>query len=224
MPARTAESRRGGAPAPAAGAPRESRSTRRRRETRGRLLAAGARLLRARGVEGVTVQDVTEAADVGLGTFYLHFGGKSELVAAVIAGLVEAHDAEVRARVSHLGDPAAELAGALRLTIPRIARDPLWTWYVLRSGVPMQRLREAFGADATRDVLRGVEAGRFRVSDLATFAGFLAGAVVGVVADLEAGLVGPGAEEAAAELVLRTLGVEPEEAARLARLPLGPGD
>lgn len=47
------------------------------------LLAAGEQVLAARGADGVTVEEVTAAAGVAKGTFYLYFRSKSELVGAL---------------------------------------------------------------------------------------------------------------------------------------------
>ena len=67
---------RAGAAVPAAGAGevvREARGARRRRETRARLLDAALKLMADRGMDGVAINEITEAADVGFGSFYNHF-------------------------------------------------------------------------------------------------------------------------------------------------------
>ena len=51
----------------------ESRQARRKRETRERLLDAAFRLMAERGVDAVAINEITEAADVGFGSFYNHF-------------------------------------------------------------------------------------------------------------------------------------------------------
>ena len=54
-------------------AQREPRGERRKRETRSRLLEAALRLMAEKGMEGVAINEITEAADVGFGSFYNHF-------------------------------------------------------------------------------------------------------------------------------------------------------
>src|SRR5215475_15897453 len=62
----------------------KSRSDRRREDTRRRLMKATYEIIARRGLEGLVIQDITEAADVGYGTFYNHFTTKDAIVAAVI--------------------------------------------------------------------------------------------------------------------------------------------
>ena len=70
-PARTTSSRK-----PARAAPEaekragEPRGVRRKRETRSRLMRAAMQLMAERGVDGVAINEITEAADVGFGSFY----------------------------------------------------------------------------------------------------------------------------------------------------------
>ncbi|EUC21006.1 regulatory protein TetR, partial [Burkholderia sp. BT03] len=58
---------------------REPRGARRKRETRGRLLDAALRLMAEKGMEGVAINEITEAADVGFGSFYNHFESKEAI-------------------------------------------------------------------------------------------------------------------------------------------------
>jgi Transcriptional regulator len=58
------------------------RRERRRAETRERIFRAGLRLFAERGFSATTVEDITEAADVGKGTFFNYFPSKDHLLAA----------------------------------------------------------------------------------------------------------------------------------------------
>jgi AcrR family transcriptional regulator len=198
----------------------ETRTERRRARTRRQLVEAAQRLLREQGVEATSVQQITEAADVGLGTFYLHFASKVEVIAAVIESLMQAQRAAVERRTSSLEDPAEIAAAALRITLREVVRDPLWSWFLLRSGLPAQRLREAFGEHAASHVVAGIASGRFVVADLDVAAAFLTGAIAGIVSERVAGALGEDAESDATELFLVTLGVPREEAAAIAHAPL----
>jgi AcrR family transcriptional regulator len=59
------------------------RGERRKQHTKRRLLDAAAETYAELGVEGATISAITERADVGLGTFYLHFEDKDTIAAAV---------------------------------------------------------------------------------------------------------------------------------------------
>src|ERR1035441_4167474 len=56
----------------------------RKAETRARLLAAGADLFADRGIDGVSVDAVAEAAGRTSGAVYAHFGSKQGLLLAVL--------------------------------------------------------------------------------------------------------------------------------------------
>ena len=99
-------------------APRAGRRERRRTETRERLYRAALALFAERGYLATTVEDITEAADVGKGTFFNYFPTKehvlatygAERIAAVERSLEEAR-AGKRPVLEVLGDLAADLAG-----------------------------------------------------------------------------------------------------------------
>jgi AcrR family transcriptional regulator len=62
-------------------APRVSRRERHRTETRERLFRAALRLFAERGYLETTVEDITDAADVGKGTFFNYFPTKEHVLA-----------------------------------------------------------------------------------------------------------------------------------------------
>ncbi len=62
-----------------------TRGARRKSETRRRLLRAARSVFAREGLESATIAQITGAADVGFGTFYLHFATKEEAYRAVVA-------------------------------------------------------------------------------------------------------------------------------------------
>ena len=73
---------------------RAPRQKRRSGETRAKLLGAARSVFSERGLEAPSIDDITERADTGKGTFYYHFDSKDELIHSVmedvIGGLVAA--------------------------------------------------------------------------------------------------------------------------------------
>src|SRR5690242_20988028 len=61
-----------------------NRFERRRARTRRDLLAAATRVLAEKGLHATKVTDIAAAADIGVGTFYLHFPDKESLFDAVV--------------------------------------------------------------------------------------------------------------------------------------------
>lgn len=64
-----------------------TRHQRHRLQTRKALIQAAVELVLEKGYEAVTVQDITDRADFGRGTFYVHFKDKEEVVWTAIEGL-----------------------------------------------------------------------------------------------------------------------------------------
>jgi AcrR family transcriptional regulator len=72
------------------------------------LRAAAHRLVLEQG-ENFTTQELIKEADVALQTFYRHFGGKDQILIAVIGDLVEAHCEALAARASAEDGPVERL-------------------------------------------------------------------------------------------------------------------
>ncbi len=57
-----------------------TRHARRRMQTRQRLIQATLQLVLDKGFDAISIQDITDKADLGRGTFYIHFKDKEEVV------------------------------------------------------------------------------------------------------------------------------------------------
>jgi len=89
-----------------------SRSERRRSRRRQRLIDAAREIIARKGLAGLTVQDVTEEADMAVGSFYTYFPNKDALIEAAVWEDLE----ELRSLEGVLAEGyALETAPALRL-------------------------------------------------------------------------------------------------------------
>jgi AcrR family transcriptional regulator len=61
-------------------APPLSRHARRRLQTRNLLIQSTLQLVLEKGYDAISIQDITDRADLGRGTFYIHFKDKEEVV------------------------------------------------------------------------------------------------------------------------------------------------
>lgn len=66
-----------------------NRMGRQRRKTHDRLINAALSVMARKGAEAATINDITETADVGFGSFYNHFSSKEEIFAAATAALFD---------------------------------------------------------------------------------------------------------------------------------------
>jgi len=64
--------------------PDQSRASRKRERTRRAILAAARHLAAEHGPDRLTVAEIAEAADIGVGTFYYHFQTRDDVLAALM--------------------------------------------------------------------------------------------------------------------------------------------
>lgn len=89
------------------------RGAKRRLESRKRLLMAARKLFVERGYHATRPQDITKAAGLGHGTFYLHFADKRECFLAFVDELREEVDAAIMKRASSAKDLASFIEAIL---------------------------------------------------------------------------------------------------------------
>jgi len=197
-----------------------SRVERKRMEARARIRAAAETLMRANGFEAVKIQEITDTADVGHGTFYTHFKTKMDVLVPILRTKAHRLTEQLDDLTADMKDPADVVSVSVRHLLTAIANDPLWSWFLFKSDLPMEQIREATGESAKRDMQLGVETGRFIDHEGATLEPFLLGALAGVIRDrFEAGLDQQTIEHCA-HLLLLILGIQNEEALTLSRTPL----
>lgn len=91
-----------------------NRAERRKLETRQRLLTSAAKLLMQVNYDDLTVRAITDDADVGYGTFYLHFRDKDEIVWEIIAAIIKQTDEIFKSHTESLDSPVREFV-AMRM-------------------------------------------------------------------------------------------------------------
>jgi AcrR family transcriptional regulator len=135
------------------------RQARRRTRTRASLLEAAQEVLARLGYQGTTVADITRAADVGVGTFYLYFRDKDAIVRAVLEEGLE----ELRATVGAMIAPMP-LAHSLPTAIRAICcalhahRDVVRIAYTAGSFVDLTQRGQVLLADYLRHAIEAAQA------------------------------------------------------------------
>ncbi len=201
---------------------RPGRVERRRARVRQRILEVAEELTQSRGVDVVTIEDITEAADVARRTFYHYFDSKHDVVVPIARARTRELNRRIDRVVEGVEDPAEVISIALRHTLRIMPEDPLCAWFLFRSGLPQQRLLEVIGASGDRDVRRGIETGRFALGNEAAASSLLSGAVIGALSGRLEGTLDDADLDDVVEYLLRLLGVPDEEARDIAHRPLPP--
>ena len=199
---------------------RGGRVERRKQRTRAKLLAAARHLFAGRGVERTTIAEIAEHTDIAIGSFYNYFSTKEELLDALLEEALSEQLRLLRLRQAQVSDPAEKISIAHRHLVRVMRTDSDWAWLLVRLEFPRRVALSALGDAARIDLRAGIRAGRFRVTNPTLALNASGGALCAVI---HAQLVGEGSSNADsehAEGVLRSFGLDPVEAAVIARRPL----
>ena len=206
------------------GAPRASRLDRRKARTRQALIDAAVRLIAEGPGDGASIQEITDKADIGFGSFYNHFTSKEQLFQVASAEVLERWGQMIDQACAGITDPAEvfavsfRISGRLGWTHPDVAR------FLTGSGLDLLDAPYGLAPRALRDITAGQAAGCFTIPDPEVGLSAVAGALLGLLRQHQQhpDRFDEGAADQFAEAVLRLLGVPAPEAARLAALPLPP--
>lgn len=154
--------------APAESSPdaKTPRGAKRKRDTRARLLGAALDLMAHRGVAGVAINEITEKADVGFGSFYNHFESKDAIHAALVEEVIGHFAVALDKLGDQLNDPAEKISASARYTMLRGHADPTWGRFVFQTSFSRDSMSEGLGKYLLQDIGHGVSAGRFTIDDL----------------------------------------------------------
>lgn len=194
---------------------RPSTSTRTQRQqlrTRRQLLDAGRSLIAAKGVAGLRVQDITELADIALGSFYNYFSSKDELVEAIVTETLADLASATTTESSDDTDPAEIVAIASVRIIGLAHREPDLARLIVNIAHSESLFGQAMHPHARIAVERGIAAGRFCAPDLDVFLTSVIGGAFALIREILDGRHRPHAPEAFAGYVLASLGVGTDEA------------
>lgn len=218
-------------PGTRAGSDPASRGERRKRETRERLLQAAFRLFAERGADTVRINEITEAADVGFGSFYNHFASREAIHQALLEQVFEEFGKALDALSAGIEDPAEVIAVCIRHTVQRAKREPLWAKLLLRDSLQPEASARGLGPRLLRDIQRGIDGGRFVTPDpLVSFIVVGASVLGAITAQLHdgagkhswatLGMQTDDLDRRTAAAVLYALGLSRSEADGVARRPL----
>ncbi|MET7778414.1 MULTISPECIES: TetR/AcrR family transcriptional regulator [Streptomyces] len=201
------------------------RADQRRARTRTSLVCAAQRLL-AEGRTDVAVLEITELADVGVGSFYNHFGTKEDLFRAAVEDALEWFGGLMDQLTADIDDPAVAYAQSFRMTGRLHRRYPQLSRVLLNHGLEVAYSDRGLAPRALRDIRTAAAAGRFEVEDLDLALAMTVGAQLALGSLLHAQ---PDRDDAkSSDLVVRGLlrhfGMSADEAARICSLDLPDSD
>ena len=207
---------------PAQEAPPANRLDRRKARTRQALVDAAVRLIAEGRGERASVQEITEAADIGFGSFYNHFESKEQLFDMASREVLERWGQMIDRACAGVSDPAEVFSMSLRIsarlgwTHPEVAR------FITGAGLDLLELPGGLAPRALRDIEAGQAAGQFSVADAEVALSAVAGGLIGLLRlhQRYPERVEESSVDELAEACLRLLGLPGAKARRLARLAL----
>jgi AcrR family transcriptional regulator len=177
-------------------------------------------MIARKGVDATTINEITEEADVGLGSFYNHFSSKDELVRVVFADRVEELGRTFDIISNSVSDPALVVSHIQRLFLEKVRLDAGWGWFAIHAELALQLMDRAFIERARRDLQRGVDQGRFTLDNVDIAARLIMATLLSLMRAMLEDRAEPRLIIESVALQLRMLGVPPEEARRIVCEPL----
>ncbi|MGB2722475.1 MAG: TetR/AcrR family transcriptional regulator [Rhodococcus sp. (in: high G+C Gram-positive bacteria)] len=156
-----------------------NRLERRKARTRGALIAAAQGFI-ARGELNAPIAEITQAADVGMGSFYNHFESREQLFQAAVDGALELLGIYLDSLTDVAADPAEAFTRSFRIAGRLFRLRPELSRVLIHSGPELITSPHGLGPRAVRDIEAGVVAGYFRVSDIQLSLALVAGALLGM--------------------------------------------
>ena len=142
-----------------------NRLDRRKARTRAALIRAAQTLI-AEGRTNVPILEITQAADVGMGSFYNHFETKEQLFEAAVEAVMDGYGQLLDDLTADIEDPAEVFACSFRLTGRLHRREPELSRVLLNNVLRLLSADSGLAPRARRDIAAAVDAGRFDVEDL----------------------------------------------------------
>ncbi|MDB5875045.1 MAG: transcriptional regulator, TetR family [Ramlibacter sp.] len=203
-----------------AGAPPANRALRGRERTRRKLLEAAQGVMSRTGVEGATIAQIAEEADVAFGSFYNHFKSKEEIALTVFSERIERLGGLLDSVRHSVADPAMRVSIVQRTMLREARSDPIWGWFLIRAGSTLEQIHRTFHDRAMLTLVEGLALRRFNFRSAETVLTITISALFGVVRGMLEGTIPHEADSDVVEMLLRMYGVDPVEAAQLARAPI----
>ena len=144
----------------------QPRTLRKRERTRGELVAAAERLVAARGLDALSIDEITEEADVAKGTFYTHFTDKDDLAAALGRAIRIELENKVTATNEGVADAAIRMANGLSSLCAFAITQPVRARALMRLIPGAVDPDTPINAGIRGDIAMGAKAKRFTVSSV----------------------------------------------------------
>lgn len=186
---------------------------------RSRLLEAALSVLGQSEDEVSVIDETIRRAGVSRGTFYNHFDNAEDLLRSVADEAGTELMAVTTPSVLESDDPAARVATGIRTWVALVEQHPVLAPFFRRAGLYILE-NDRVRSDLPRDLVLGMQGGRFTVEELELAFVLVAGTVLAAINTMAAGPPPTDYGSKLAERVLMSLGVESFDARAVSRAPI----
>jgi AcrR family transcriptional regulator len=192
-----------------------------RKRTRLELIAAAFRVFAEKGFEAPVIDDFIVASGLSRGTFYNCFKTREEILKAVADELAREINDRILPVLKPLTDPAERICACILCFIGMAAADQTRGWILVRMmpvvGGP---LNDRMRRHARNEIRKGVAQGRFQIHSISVALDLGLGMAAMVIRSILAKRVPADYSRIAVAMFLQSLGIDAEEARRVAAMPL----
>lgn len=198
---------------------KSGRVARRQLGQRKRLLWAALGYFGEKGVEGGSLSEIAERADVAIGTLYSYFPSRDALIDALDAELLNVFRQWMSDSTRANLTPLERIGARVRLAIAFAVHAPAWNHFMIRNGFWLARRGLWPSPQVKSDIDDALVWGKLQMSqDFAVVT--IVGLFHGYLLRLQCHAVEANYAEQAAAHLLTCLGAGPKEAAAAASVPL----
>jgi AcrR family transcriptional regulator len=191
-----------------------------RERTQSALVRAAVQVFGARGIAAATIQEVAQAAGMTPATVYNHFASKEALLERVGVVLAQSLCRAIAASQAAVPDGAERVVIGLRRYVLLAAESPGWTLLLLDIAAANPRLLKEIEAYPLADLQLAARQKRVKIPSEAAALDVLMGVSTQAMRRVALGDAPAKHDVAIATVVLRALGMDPDEAAAVAKRPL----
>lgn len=187
-------------------------------------MATAYKLMGQAGVDGTSIAEITDHADLGFGTFYNYFKNKDDIAINVLDAVIDDLGRRNDLATERLKgrDPAAVQAISIRTVAREMRTNPLWRWWFERPDLLADRLQKGFYRFGVRDLKEGIRKGQYTLVEEKVDAAWRLQMwmLVGGVKELFRSDDAVEGEIILIEAIMRAMGVPAEHAQEMAQLPV----
>lgn len=190
-----------------------------------RIHHAAMRIFAEKGGSIIAVSELANEAGLSRGTIYNNIADPAGLFGAVCQMMADELTESVRSSFEGVDDPAHRFANIIRLCVRRVHEEPHWGRFLARFAMGEPKLGEFWGKIPAEELRKGHKSGRFAFDreQVASITASAGGATFGAMTlVLQGHRTWRQAGSDTAELMLRAVGIERQEARTLSRIEIEP--